>query len=226
MRPAGGRSMNVDRVGMLLLVTLLAAACAGAGGASAPAATPAPTVAVAKTETPASASGAAAPAAAAAQPSCSAPAKATMEMTEGPYYKAGAPQKSVLAPTGMAGTRIVVSGFVLTTQCQAIPNAKVDVWQADASGNYDNSGYTLRGYVVTDAQGRYTFETIVPGLYPGRTEHIHVKVWSSSYTLTTQLYFPGVAQNAQDGIFSAANLLKIADGTPLQGRFDFVLPRT
>jgi protocatechuate 3,4-dioxygenase beta subunit len=199
-----------------LVIALIALGCTSPTAAP----TPAPTL-LERTPGPSAAG-----LTAALQPSCTAPAAPTAEMTEGPYYKAGAPQKNVLAPAGIAGTRIVISGFVLTTQCRPVPDAKVDVWQADASGNYDNGGYTLRGYVLTDTAGRYSFETIVPGLYPGRTEHIHIKVWGSSYTLTTQLYFPGVAQNAQDGIFSAANLLKIADGTPLQGRFDFVLPRT
>ncbi len=222
--------IDMKRVAILLLVSVLAVTCGGATTAT-PTSTPATTqAALPAAGSPASASSGPATSAATQVTkkdvrTCTSPATPTIEMTEGPFYKSGAPQKVLLAPTGMAGTRIVVSGYVLTTTCQPVSGAKVDVWQADASGNYDNSGYTLRGYVLTDSEGRYSFETIVPGLYPGRTEHIHVKVWGNISTLTTQLYFPGVAQNAQDSIFNSANVLKITDGTPLQGRFDFVLSR-
>ncbi|MFN2626997.1 MAG: dioxygenase [Mycobacteriales bacterium] len=153
---------------------------------------------------------------------CTGSATPTIAMTEGPYYKANPPQKSSLAADGMAGTRIVLTGYVLTRSCQPVANVKVDVWQANAAGEYDNSGYTLRGYVLTDAQGRYRVETIVPGEYPGRTPHIHVRV---ADTLTTQVYFPGIAANSNDGIFRQENLLKITQGTPLIGRYDFVLDR-
>jgi protocatechuate 3,4-dioxygenase beta subunit len=44
-----------------------------------------------------------------------------------------------------------------------VAGAKVDVWQADDSGAYDNAGYRLRGYTLTDDSGRYAMETIVPG---------------------------------------------------------------
>lgn len=58
----------------------------------------------------------------------------------------------------MAGTVLVVSGFVVGTDCTPLANAKVDVWQADASGEYDNrGGHRLRGYVMTDASGRDAF---------------------------------------------------------------------
>ena len=76
----------------------------------------------------------------------------------------------------MAGTRIVVQGRVLTTGCTPIPRALVDFWQADAEGRYDNVGFRLRGHQFTDEAGHYRLETIVPGLYPGRTRHVHVKV--------------------------------------------------
>jgi protocatechuate 3,4-dioxygenase beta subunit len=125
----------------------------------------------------------------------------------------------------MEGTTIVVSGYVVDADCNPIADAKIDVWQADASGAYDNSGYRLRGHLFSAADGSYRFTTIVPGIYPGRTEHIHVKVTPpGGSTLTTQLYFPGVSQNDSDGIFDPAGLLTItetADG--LAGTYIFVL---
>ena len=107
---------------------------------------------------------------------CTSPAALSPALTEGPYFKANSPERTSLLEPGMTGTKLMLTGYVLTTDCQPVANALVDFWQADAEGQYDNSGYTLRGHQFTDANGRYQLETVVPGLYPGRTEHIHVKV--------------------------------------------------
>jgi protocatechuate 3,4-dioxygenase beta subunit len=99
--------------------------------------------------------------------------------------------------------------------------ALLDFWQCDAKGEYDNRGNTLRGHQFTDAQGRYSLETILPGVYPGRTRHIHVKVQAPNQPiLTTQLYFPNEPQNAQDFLYQPELLIALADG---RGRFDFVV---
>lgn len=122
--------------------------------------------------------------------------------TEGPYYSAGAPAKANLAADAKQGTQLTVSGQVLDQRCQPLKNATVDVWQADASGQYDNSGFNLRGKVKTDASGKYSFTTVVPGQYPGRTQHIHIKVTpEGGKTLTTQLYLPNNPNNARDRIY-------------------------
>lgn len=153
-------------------------------------------------------------------------ASLTPELTEGPYYKAGSPEQANLFQAGMPGTQIVVTGYVYTADCKPVANALLDFWQADANGNYDNSGYTLRGHQFTDANGRYQLTTVVPGLYPGRTEHIHVKVQApNGKVVTTQLFFPGVSQNDSDGIFNQNLLLSIQEtGDGLQGQFNFVVP--
>ena len=212
--------------GPLLGLALLVAACGSASGSAAPSAAPGTAAAA----TPASAPTASTASAAAAAPSspttaCTAPATATTAQTEGPYYKAGAPASADLVTDGMAGTRITLTGLVLGTDCAPLANAKVEIWQADASGTYDNAGYTLRGYVTTDAEGRYTIRTIVPGEYPGRTEHIHVKVTpAGGATLTTQLYFPGTTANDGDGIYSPDMLLAITkDGDALIGTYTFIV---
>lgn len=126
------------------------------------------------------------------------------QAVEGPYYfdpkmvrsditegRPGAPLTLVL--------RVIEHGL-----CAPISNARVDVWHADASGVY--SGYAgqgdardvttkgqtyLRGTQMTDADGRVTFNSVYPGWYPGRTPHIHVKVFLDEQTvLTGQIYFP------------------------------------
>jgi len=116
----------------------------------------------------------------------------TQSQTEGPYYKPDSPQRNLLFEEGMPGTRLILVGYVLDQNCQPLPNAWLDFWQADTSGEYDNAGFRLRGHQFTDAQGRYYLETIVPGLYGSRPiEHIHVKLRpEGGQELTSQLYFP------------------------------------
>jgi protocatechuate 3,4-dioxygenase beta subunit len=66
---------------------------------------------------------------------------------------------------------------------------------------------------------------VYPGLYTGRTRHIHVKVQPpGGPTLTTQLYFPGEARNASDSIFTLATLVSLTRGRPAwTASFDFVV---
>jgi len=155
------------------------------------------------------------------------PLPLTLQVTEGPYYKTGSPETNNLVQDGMQGTQITITGQVLDQSGVPVANALLDFWQANANGAYDNTGYTLRGHQYTDANGYYTLTTVVPGIYPGRTEHIHVKVQAPNSTLvTSQLFFPGVSQNTRDGIYDASLLLNVTDngdGT-LSGAFNFVVP--
>jgi protocatechuate 3,4-dioxygenase beta subunit len=153
-------------------------------------------------------------------------ASVTPSLTEGPYYKSSSPEQTNLYQDGIAGTKLVVRGYVYDTNCQPVANAWLDFWQADANGNYDNSGYTLRGHQYTDANGRFQLTTVVPGLYPGRTEHIHVKVQApNGQVITSQLFFPGVAQNDSDRIYNASLLLTITETSDgLEGQYNFVVP--
>lgn len=153
-------------------------------------------------------------------------ASVTPSLTEGPYYKSGSPEQASLYQDGMPGTKLVVTGYVYDTNCQPVANTWLDFWQADANGNYDNSGYTLRGHQYTDASGRFQLTTVVPGIYPGRTEHIHFKVQApNGQVITSQLFFPGVSQNNTDRIYDASLLLSITEtGDGLQGQYNFVVP--
>ena len=149
----------------------------------------------------------------------------THEQTEGPYFKPSSPERASLFEPEMRGRRLVVTGVVRGTDCKPIPRALLDFWQADAGGRYDNAGFRLRGHQFTDAEGRYRLETILPGVYPGRTRHIHVKAQAPSRpALTTQMYFPGEPINARDGLFDPALLVALADAADgATARFDFVL---
>jgi protocatechuate 3,4-dioxygenase beta subunit len=149
----------------------------------------------------------------------------TPRSTEGPYFTPNSPERRSLIEPGMAGIPVVLEGLVLSTACRPLAGALFDIWHCDADGNYDNEGYRLRGHQFTDAQGRYRLETIVPGLYPGRTRHYHVKVQApGGRVLTTQLYFPDEVANGRDGIFRPELQLNVADaGTAKAARFDFVV---
>jgi protocatechuate 3,4-dioxygenase beta subunit len=127
----------------------------------------------------------------------------------------------------------VLTGQVLSTRCTPIAGALVDFWQTNAEGEYDNSGYTFRGHQFTDEEGRYQLETILPGLYPGRTRHIHVRVQPPHQSpLTTQLYFPNEPLNERDFLYRPELLVSMDNGSvgaasPQENRpqaqFNFVL---
>ena len=145
----------------------------------------------------------------------------TPEQTEGPYFIPGSPRRRSLRADGLDGRALLVTGRVLSPDCRPRRNALLDFWQADGAGEYDNAGTGGRGHQFTDAQGRFRLETVVPGLYPGRTRHIHVKVQArGGDVLTTQLYFPREPRNSGDGIFDEALLMRVSGS---RARFDFVV---
>jgi Dioxygenase len=149
----------------------------------------------------------------------------TEAQTEGPFFEPDSPEKADFTGDVSKGTPIVLTGAVVTTDCRPIERALLDVWHADADGEYDNSGYRLRGHFFTDDRGGYTLRTIVPGLYPGRTRHFHFKVQPpGGSVLTTQLYFPGEPRNQQDSIFSPELLMDVRDSGPgKDATFTFVV---
>jgi protocatechuate 3,4-dioxygenase beta subunit len=120
------------------------------------------------------------------------------------------------------GQRIIVHGRLLDSAGRAIPDALVEVWQANAAGRYNHvndnwaapldPNFTGGGRVLTDAQGRYQFTTIKPGIYPWgnhhnawRPAHIHFSVFGRAFTqrLVTQMYFPDDPLFRYDPIFNS-----------------------
>ena len=149
----------------------------------------------------------------------------TDAQTEGPFYKPSTPRRSNLVTGGVNGIPLLVTGDVVDTQCRPVRGALLDFWQADTAGEYDNQGFRLRGHQFADSAGRYALRTIVPGLYPGRTRHIHVKVQRPhGRILTTQLYFPGEPRNRTDNIFDRSLLMDVRrSGNGRRAQFRFVL---
>lgn len=158
-------------------------------------------------------------------PACADADDVTPEQTEGPYFTPGSPERADLREAGVVGTAFTVTGRVLDTRCRPVAGALLDFWQADGAGVYDNEGHRLRGHQFTGADGAYRLETVLPGRYPGRTRHIHVKVQArGGPVLTTQLYFPGEEGNAADGIFREELLMTYRPGAERRaGEFTFVI---
>jgi protocatechuate 3,4-dioxygenase beta subunit len=132
---------------------------------------------------------------------------------------------TICASPAWLDAAVELSGVVLTRACRPVAGVLVDLWQADDSGNYDNRGFRLRGHIFTDAEGRYVFRTIMPGLYPGRTRHYHVKVQAPGRpVLTTQFYFPDEKANRTDPFFHPELVMQLATADDaLRARFDVVL---
>jgi protocatechuate 3,4-dioxygenase beta subunit len=109
----------------------------------------------------------------------------------GPFYKGQAPGTSHLRAPGDPGLPLGVSGLVFSTNGEALPHSTVEIWQADHLGQYDLKGYRYRATITADDAGKYSFDTVMPGHYPGRVgQHIHYMVKAPGHKpLTTQLYF-------------------------------------
>ena len=120
----------------------------------------------------------------------------TPEMTEGPFYIAREKVRRNITD-GHPGTPLVLRLTVVdASTCKPIKGAAVDIWHADAAGNYSGFGAgsgnrtSMRGIQRTDANGVATFRTVYPGWYQGRSVHIHVKVHVRGHVVHTgQLFF-------------------------------------
>ena len=115
----------------------------------------------------------------------------TSEDVLGPFYKKNAPDVRVLRQPGDRGFPLRVSGTVHGARGGILPNATIDVWQADVNGHYDLAGYRYRAKVRPSGDATYWIETIMPGHYGDRpVQHIHYLVSAPGHkTLVTQAYF-------------------------------------
>lgn len=150
----------------------------------------------------------------------------TQRDAEGPYYKKGAPLRSVIE---QEGEQLTVRGKILAASDCSTPvaDATIDIWHCDKNGNYDNDGFKCRGLVKTDAKGNYSFTTIFPPPYGGRPRHIHIKVRAKGFPeLTSQIYFKG-DKNIQNDFARNAEASRVIDvkasGPALAGQFDIYL---
>jgi len=167
----------------------------------------------------------------------------TPSATEGPFYPPELPadEDSDLvriedAVREAGGDILHLNGRVLDPAARPLAGVRIEIWQCDAHGVYLHPGsrgaeardvaFQGFGHATSDAAGAFSFRTIVPVPYPGRTPHIHLKAMQDGRELlTTQLYIAGVAQNGSDSLFrrmSAAEQARVS--MTLRPRSDAVRP--
>lgn len=183
----------------------------------------------------------------------------TPSETAGPFQPGQLPTDQdadltrVAGRTGQAkGQVITVAGRVLREDGTPVEGALVQAWQANAAGRYDHSAddnpapldpnFQGAAQVRTDAEGRFRLRTVKPGAYGMggtrmRTPHIHFDIAARDQRLVTQMYFPGEALNASDGLIAnlsargldAATMtsrsIESGEAGVLAFAWDIVLPR-
>jgi protocatechuate 3,4-dioxygenase alpha subunit len=176
----------------------------------------------------------------------------TPSQTVGPFFHLGLdrPEWSDLTRDNPAGERIVVEGRVLDGDRAPVPDAMIELWQANAAGRYNHPDDrqddkkpdpNFRGFgrCATDADGRFRFVTIKPGPVPGRgnalqAPHLNLAVFGRGMLkqLYTRVYFADAPQNASDPLLIAIDdpavrqtliAPRAAGSDPPVYRFDIVL---
>ena len=171
------------------------------------------------------------------------PSGASESTVLGPFHVANAPELELGSNICLdqKGDPILVKGSVLTTYGTPIPNAKIDVWQANDDGFYDvqqkghQPDFNLRGIFRTDNEGRYWFNAVRPkfypipddgpvgkmlsqmGRHPFRPAHLHFIIEAEGFeTLTTHIFDPDDPYLHTDAVFGVKESLiaKYIDRTP------------
>jgi protocatechuate 3,4-dioxygenase, alpha subunit len=151
---------------------------------------------------------------------------ATTWQTVGPFFRIGLERLYVddLTAPGIPGERVEIVGHILDGEGQGVPDAVVEIWQADARGKYAepenvdaetntsaHSDSIFRGYgrVATEHDGSFHVKTIKPGRVPApdgtlQAPHLAVSIFMRGLLrrLVTRLYFPDDSANSQDFILS------------------------
>ena len=147
--------------------------------------------------------------------------QATTSQTVGPYFSIGLKRldRGELAGPGVSGERVTIRGRVLDGDGKPVPDAMLEVWQANAHGRYahpedqqnkplekDFLGY---GRIPTNGNGEFRFATIKPGAVPGpdgkaQAPHLVVSVFMRGLLkrLVTRIYFPDETGSAADFVLN------------------------
>ena len=143
---------------------------------------------------------------------------------EGPFYPDRIPEDTDndLVKNGHstieAGGKILnLMGSLVNHDSKPIKGMTAEIWQTDMNGVYLHTGsfgskmrddqFQGFGRSITDWNGHFSFRTIIPVEYPGRTPHIHLKIWNErENVLTTQLYIEGHSMNKEDFLFKRMTL--------------------
>ena len=176
----------------------------------------------------------------------------TPSQTVGPFFHLGMDRPGWADLTGAnpEGERIAIEGRVLDGDGAPVPDAVIEVWQANAAGRYNHPddrrddaplAPRFRGFgrVATDGEGRFRLATVKPGPVPGRgnalqAPHINVALFARGLLthLYTRIYFADEPRNAGDPLLSSIEdeavrrtLLanRTESGNPALYHFDIVL---
>jgi protocatechuate 3,4-dioxygenase alpha subunit len=147
--------------------------------------------------------------------------EATASQTVGPFFSIGLTRikKVDLARPDVSGKQVTITGRVLDGDSQPVPDAVLEVWQANGHGKYAHPedqqdkpltpGFDGFGRIPTDSDGAFRFTTIKPGPVPGpdgkqQAPHIVVSVFMRGLLrrLVTRIYFPDEATNAGDFVLN------------------------
>ena len=147
--------------------------------------------------------------------------QATTSQTVGPFFSIGLTRlkKTDLVGPGVSGERVTIVGRVVDGDGQGVPDAMIEIWQANSFGKYAHPeddqkrplepGFQGYGRVLTDEQGGFRFATIKPGAVPGtngksQAPHIAVTVFMRGLLrhLFTRIYFPDEPSNADDFVLN------------------------
>jgi len=173
----------------------------------------------------------------------------TPGQTVGPFFALGLdrPEWADMTRDNPRGERIVIAGRVLDGDGAPVPDALIELWQANAAGRYNSPddgqsdkpidpNFLGYGRVATDPQGRFKITTIKPGPVPGRgnalqAPHINVAFFARGLLrqLQTRIYFSDEPANASDPLLAGIEdngvrqtlIARRDDGGSY--RFDFVL---
>jgi protocatechuate 3,4-dioxygenase alpha subunit len=144
---------------------------------------------------------------------------ASGSQTVGPYLHIGLTWLNTtrIAGPGVKGERVTIQGRLLDGDGVGVNDGLIEIWQANAGGKYVHPenrqkkplerGFRGFGRIPTDAKGAFRFSTIKPGRVPGpggklQAPHLSVTVFMRGLLkqLSTRIYFPGDAANAQDPV--------------------------
>lgn len=172
------------------------------------------------------------------------PLTPTPSQTVGPFFSIGLDPRGVdnLAIAGVAGERVTIAGHVLDGDGGPVPDAVLEIWQANAQGTYAhpedtrkkpaNDAFTGYGRVPTNDAGEFRFTTLKPGAVPGQrgkmqAPHLAVSIFMRGLLnrLVTRLYFPDEAANASDFVLGlvepARRATLIARKTTREGELEW-----
>ena len=125
----------------------------------------------------------------------------TPSQTVGPYFTLGLLDANELVADGLR-----ITGRVLDGAGEPVPDAVVEIWQADEAGRYrQDFGWGRSG---CDAEGRYSFTTCKPGSVDGQAPHLTMLVFARGLLkpVLTRMYFPDEEEaNARDPVLSAVD---------------------